>query len=126
MARNLERQRKIAEAFRQLEELFCEELQDEPGETKSFDDLEMASIDVGDELTRRLLGRVTKARVVEQVEARCPTCSCKCQPIDQEPRVVQSLRGEVTWQEQNFYCNRCRRSFFPGEQPIVARGTQEP
>ena len=124
MARDLERRQRIAEAYRQLEELFCEELQDQPGEVKSFDDLEMASIDFGDKLSRRLLEKATQARIVHQEHANCADCGCQCTCIDQEPRVVESLRGEVTWQEQNFYCNRCRRSFFPGEQQTVSRGSQ--
>ena len=62
MAMNLERQRKIEAAYRQLENLLSEDLDDQFGQIKSFDDLEMASLKRGDELTRRLLQASTRKR----------------------------------------------------------------
>ena len=118
MARIAKKQEKLAAIAAQLQELFAEELDDQPDSVKTFDDLETVSVAVGDELSRMLLEASTRRHKHQAQVAKCPDCGKECSCIDQEPRVLQARRGEVTWQEPNFHCNRCRRSFFPGESQI--------
>ncbi len=43
----------------------------------------------------------------------CPTCERRGDSQPEEPRLLQTDRGEVAWTEPAYYCRYCRRSFFP-------------
>ncbi len=83
------------------------------GRPMTFAELEDECIEAGDLLTTVMLQkRVTQHQPPDQ-PAGCPTCSGQGDSNPDEPRVLQTDRGEVAWMEPTYYCRHCRRSFFP-------------
>lgn len=88
----------------------------ENGTAKTFDELEQDSIEVADVIGSSMLE--ANARDVEHPPGacRCPKCGAMApQKEDAEPRVLQTDRGEVDWLEAEYFCRKCRRSFFPSD-----------
>lgn len=83
------------------------------GRPMTFAELEDECIAAGDFLTATLLQERVAEREVPEEVPRCPTCDRQGKRSSDEPRVLQTDRGEVAWLEPNYYCGYCRRSFFP-------------
>ena len=84
------------------------------GRAKTFDELEEESIEVSDLLCEAMLGSLVDDTDEPSGTCRCPKCDRVCpRRHDDEPRVVEADRGTVTWNEAEYFCRRCRRSFFP-------------
>lgn len=103
-----------------LQELACEaqkivgDCLHPDGTPMTFDQLEEECIQAGDFLTATMLAERTRQRQHPVTAPGCPTCNRPGElTSDVEPRVLQTDRGEVTWNEPTFYCRQCRRSFFP-------------
>ena len=84
------------------------------GRPMTFSELEDECIEAGDLLTAGVIeGRVAQGKSPED-DCCCPTCQRPGIRLpEDEARVLQTDRGEVTWMEPAFYCRNCRRSFFP-------------
>jgi hypothetical protein len=80
----------------------------------TFAELEDECIEAGDLFTAAILQqRVNERQPPEHIPC-CPTCNRQGElEPDDEPRVLQTDRGEVSWLEPSIYCRYCRRSFFP-------------
>jgi hypothetical protein len=79
-------------------------------------DLEELTCQIGDEFTRLLTEKELARRGhADRGEAACcPDCQRECLPDHEpEPTVLQGLRGEVAFAQAKYFCDRCRRSFFP-------------
>ena len=87
----------------------------EDGTPKTFEELENDSIEVADVIgTAMLETNVQDEKHTFQGTCRCPSCDCLSPRREEdEARVLQTDRGEVGWLETEFFCRRCRRSFFP-------------
>ena len=84
------------------------------GRPMTFSELEDECIEAGDLLTAGVIEQRVAQREVLQDGCCCPTCQRAGTPLaEDEARVLQTDRGEVTWMEPAFYCRYCRRSFFP-------------
>ena len=83
------------------------------GRPKTFVELEEECIEAGDLLTAAILQERVAERPAPEDVACCPTCNRAGGRCPDEPRVVQTDRGEVSWLEPSYYCRFCRRSFFP-------------
>ena len=109
-----EKQRsRLLELGRQAEEILRESKKrgDRP---LTFAELEEASIEAGDFMTAVMMQAEIENRSAPSEPPCCPTCEQAGElQQGQEPRVLQTDRGEVTWLESAYYCRRCRRSFFP-------------
>ena len=86
-----------------------------------FRDIEI----LGDVIGAEVASRFTESSVSEQVEsvpeeARvCPCCGGGGERRnDDEPRSLHTLTGVVNWEEAQFFCEPCRRSFFPSEPRV--------
>jgi len=80
----------------------------------TFAELEDASIEAGDFMTALMMQAEIESRSPASESPCCPTCEQVGEAqSEQEARVLQTDRGEVTWLESTYYCRRCRRSFFP-------------
>lgn len=93
----------------------------------TFVDLEELTSQIGDEVTRLLTTHEVVRRAGEQRKqpADCPDCRRQCLPLaDPEPVVLTGLRGSVEYAQPKYFCDRCRRSFFPAGGPVGATGTQ--
>ena len=93
------------------------------GTPKTFDELEQESIEVGDLIGSAMLEASVCDGEESPATCRCPKCNRLC-PLSEEmePRVLQTDRGEVSWLEAEYFCRRCRRSFFPSDGGIGASG----
>jgi hypothetical protein len=81
-----------------------------------FSELEEIAGVLGDEMARLLI----EGQVGEQAEGwpeeelgECPACGGPAREAPDEPRVLQTTRGEVAWKERARNCPSCRRAFFP-------------
>ena len=73
--------------------------------------LEDAAMAVGDAVTQQILSHQLSSAPEQYHD--CPTCGMRGLKKGHRPRVLQSRRGEVQFSEPEFYCKKCRRSFFP-------------
>ena len=83
------------------------------GRPMTFAELEDECIEAGDLLTAAMLQQRVKERHPPKQSPCCPVCNCQGKPGPDEPRVLQTDRGEVSWMEPTYFCRDCRRSFFP-------------
>ena len=87
------------------------------GQIKTFDDLEMEANEIGNQVSSLLIQRSIEQDLDAQpVAAKCPKCGqpgcCRDEP---EPRVIDTARGQVQWSENEYFCRKCRKSFFPSD-----------
>jgi hypothetical protein len=86
-----------------------------------FRDIEI----LGDVIGGEVASQFTEDSVSEQAEhvpkqaGLCPCCggAGDRQPGD-EPRSLKTLTGIVNWDEARYFCETCRRSFFPSERRV--------
>lgn len=81
-----------------------------------FSELEDVAGALGDEVARRFI----EIGVREQAEdwpddelGECPACGGPARKKPDEPRVLKTTRGDVSWRRRVESCPRCRRAFFP-------------
>lgn len=84
-----------------------------------FSDAEDLAVQVGDLLAREILqlalqGQAARPRPDELTA--CPSCGGPLEGRPAQPRTVLSRRGDVSWDEPNCFCTRCRRAFSPSDQ----------
>lgn len=86
----------------------------------TFVELEELACEIGDEVTRQLMGSELgdRSNSAASDTALCPDCGECCHQAEAaHHRRLTSSRGEVSYHEPTFYCRDCRRSFFPGSRP---------
>lgn len=103
----------------ELTELFAS-AENVDGSWKTFDQMELAANKVGDRVSQRLAQKSLDRSLACKPEApRCPKCDQPgCRRDDPDPRVIQTSRGEVQWNEDEYFCRKCRKSFFPSDGPL--------
>ena len=81
-------------------------------------ELEELVCEIGDELTRQMLGGELAERSNEAADQphSCPTCGGGSEEATPHQRRLLSSRGEVKFHEPAYHCRYCRRSFFPGSR----------
>ncbi|MFZ5530312.1 MAG: hypothetical protein ACOY4U_04585 [Pseudomonadota bacterium] len=107
-------------------EQLAREHQQELAAAGTLVDLEELTSRIGDEVTRMLTEQelVRRGREHAHRPADCPDCGQSCLPdYEPEPTVLIGLRGELAYQQPKYYCDRCRRCFFPSERAV---GTTSP
>jgi hypothetical protein len=68
---------------------------------------------IGDALAARIMEQELAARESEE-DRDCPCCQKPGYLKRRRKRGVQTKRGAIEIAEPEFYCGRCRKSFFPG------------
>lgn len=110
---------KQARADQLIEELadLLAEAENSDGSWKTFDQMEIAANQVGDRVSEQLTQRSLDRSLEGKPQApRCPKCDQPgCRLDEPDPRVVQTCRGEVQWNEDEYFCRKCRKSFFPSD-----------
>lgn len=115
MAISAQGRQRLREVARNLTKLVEDEKQ-EPGRDFTFAELEDDSIEVTDLLAQMLVEeQLAKKFSAAEPSVCCPNCQQEIARDADEPRVLQTDRGEVTWTEPSYACLTCRRAFFPGE-----------
>ena len=94
------------------------------GSFKTFDQMEIAANEVGDRVSERLAQRSLDRSLGAETQApRCPKCDQPgCRHEEPDPRVIQTSRGEVQWNEDEYFCRTCRKAFFPSDRKIGSQG----
>lgn len=107
--------RKLADRIREL----AEELSQEFGQLEERDgeclmtDVEDFAAEIGDALATRMMEHELAPREKAE-DASCPCCKKQGKLRRRRKRTVQTKRGMIEILEPEFYCGRCRKSFFPG------------
>jgi hypothetical protein len=83
------------------------------------------AVGVGDQLARQMMTKQIAPQDVAAEESHCPGCCQMGRWKGQRKRRVETRRGPIQVSEPEYYCPRCRRSFFPAD-PRVGDGTGEP
>jgi len=97
----------------------AEELSREFGQVEEQDGeclmsrVEDFAAEIGDAVAARLMEQELCSREADG-EQTCPCCGRAGSLKRRRKRTVQTKRGEIELVEPEFYCGRCRRSFFPG------------
>lgn len=105
----------LADRIRELAEEFSEEfgqIEERDGECL-MTNVEDFAAEIGDALAARVMERELASR--ESTDDKiCPCCRKPGNLKRQRKRQVQTKRGMIQVVEPEFYCGRCRKSFFPG------------
>jgi uncharacterized protein with PIN domain len=103
----------------ELAELFAA-AENEDGSFRTFDQMELAANEIGDRVTTMVAQKsLNQALAAKGTVPRCPKCRQPgCRLEDPDPRIVQTSRGEVQWNEDEYFCRKCRKSFFPSDGPL--------
>lgn len=84
---------------------------------RTFEQIENEACEFGDAVAQALMAESLAEQVFDaprELWACCPRCQRPAQAEPQpEPRLLDTRRGEVGWQEPKHYCLHCRQSFFP-------------
>jgi hypothetical protein len=112
---------------REMVENLAREYQRELAAVGTFVALEELTAEIGDEFGRQLcenelLNRARRAANVEHCE--CPECGLLCPRGEPEAMLLQGLRGEVAFSQPSYFCQHCRRSFFPSGGAIGTAGAE--
>ena len=86
-----------------------------------FRDIEILGDVIGAEVASRFTeGSVSdQAQCVPDEAGICPCCGGGGKRREEdEPRSLHTLTGVVNWEEAQFICEPCRRSFFPSERRV--------
>src|SRR5262245_24061191 len=78
-----------------------------------FSDLERQAGELADALARRIIERCVRQQAASDVPDAmeiCPACNRPLERRDEESRLLLTPNGEVTWDEPQRSCLRCRRS----------------
>lgn len=121
---------KQAQADELIEKLanLLAEAENPDGSWKTFDQMELAANEVGDRVSERLAQRSLDASLGGKPEApRCPKCDQPgCRLEDPDPRIIQTARGEAQWNEDEYFCRKCRKAFFPSDRTLGTQGQSRP
>jgi uncharacterized protein with PIN domain len=83
-------------------------------------------VQVGDavcrEFVQQSVGQQAQSREQCGAEHRCPTCDGPLEARGAEPKPLLTRRGEISWQEPQTYCPKCRKAFFPSVQELGDSG----
>lgn len=97
---------------------FAEELSQEFGQLEERDgeclmtQVEDFGAEIGDALAARLMEQELAPREAES-DRECPCCQKPGRLKRRRKRSVLTKRGAIEIVEPEFYCGRCRKSFFP-------------
>ena len=75
-------------------------------------------IQVGDELARAATQQELPAATSSRDEACCPKCQQQGRWKGQRKRRIETRRGPIHVSEPEYFCPRCRRSFFPADASL--------
>ena len=117
---------KHAQATQLMEQLadLLASAENEDGSFKTFDQMELHANAIGDRFSTLLAQKSLQRNVdCKSQTPRCPKCDqLGCGLNEPDPRVIQTTRGQVQWNEDEYFCRKCRKSFFPSDQSVGFKG----
>ena len=99
---------KAQEAIRQLL------AKQKPKEELTLSDLEQSVGEFGEEFLQEIMQElVSEASEKEEGSVNCPSCQKAMRYKGQKSKQMLSLRGEIEIERDYYYCEHCRRGYFP-------------
>lgn len=87
-----------------------------------FVELEDEACEIGDAVAAAMIETALVERTAQssaEEKACCPRCQRPGQrSAEPAPRLVETRRGAVSWNEPTYYCRFCRQAFFPSEPRV--------
>jgi hypothetical protein len=86
-----------------------------------FSELEAVAGALGDEMARQLIEINVREQADDWPEeelGECPACGGAARKAPDEPRVLTTTRGDVSWKRRVGNCPRCRRAFSPSGSSV--------
>jgi len=111
--------RRLAEVAEQLREEFGDVSAGENG--CLLEAVEDWAVEVGDQLARQVMTKQVTPEQPAAKECQCPKCHQMGRWRGPRKRRVETRRGPIHVSDPEYYCPRCRRSFFPAD-PSVGDG----
>jgi hypothetical protein len=88
-------------------------------EHETIDDIENAMIRIGDAVAREVGVQKLARHTGEASGPRpCPHCGQAGVYLKRRERDLISSRGKVPLTEAKYHCPKCRRNFFPSDDPV--------
>ena len=84
-----------------------------------FSQIEDDAIAVADAIGRAVMENLVarQAARIHQAVLPCPDCEGPCECVEKDVGQERlTRRGGVGWSEPQYFCTKCRRSFFPGDR----------
>jgi len=85
-----------------------------------FEAVEVRAAEIGDQVSRQVMEhqvRLTNNEPRSDSDCQCPSCERACGLKRIRKRSLQTIRGQIEIPEPEYYCKKCRRSFFPSDAP---------
>ena len=113
MTSTAEQRRRIAEIAKEMNELTGGRSRAD-GSLKTFAEIENDSVRATDLLAAEMMRIAAGDAPDRPSTCRCDGCGgVATRQAEEEPRVVQTDRGEVEWTEATYACPKCRQAFSP-------------
>jgi uncharacterized protein with PIN domain len=83
-----------------------------------FAAIEARAAEIGDMMMREIVAQRTRMQnetKLAQSKCCCPKCNDPGELKQPRKRELQTIRGTIELTEPEYYCNKCRRSFFPSD-----------
>lgn len=80
--------------------------------------IEDFGVQVGDEVARTIAEKKAAKQIIEEESSSqccCPVCNSPGQFKGERKRLLDGLRGKLRLSEPEYFCSRCRKSFFPSD-----------
>lgn len=110
----------IAKLSRELAERQLEELSLEDRYGSLFEAAEVQAAEIGDEISRKVMvhhAHLANDQHPPDADCACPQCERPGELKRIRKRMLQTIRGQIKIPEPEYYCKKCRRSFFPTDAP---------
>ena len=114
MATSSELQRRIEEFVESLESEFAPVAQGKHNCLLSA--MEDFGVQVGDEVAKTIAQKKAAKQIVQEQptsDCCCPVCSSPGQFKSERKRLLDGRRGKLRISEPEYFCSKCRKSFFP-------------
>ena len=116
MATSSELQRRIEEFVESLEAEFGPVSQGKHNCLLSA--IEDFGVQVGDEVAKSIAQKKSAKQIVlgePTTQCCCPVCSSPGQFKGERKRLLDARRGKLRITEPEYFCSKCRKSFFPSD-----------
>ena len=77
--------------------------------------IEDYGVQVGDAVAKAMTERSATDQIQQTEEAHCPCCRCPGKLRGERKRLLDGRRGKLRISEPEYFCSKCRKSFFPSD-----------
>jgi len=101
----------VAKAQKAIRQLLAKQ---KPKEEITLSDMEISVGEFGEEILQEIMQElVSDASEKGGASVNCPTCHKAMRSKGSKTKQMLSLRGEIKIERDYYYCEHCRRGYFP-------------